>query len=191
VNEYTASNGVTVYPLERGLTFRFPDIGQSKWGINQEKVEALREFFRAEEDERLGRWRWPKNAGYIVYPDARYPHLVSVIDESTGLREVRSKSKAGHKRDNFERAAAAYFDAHPEPKPKPWADAEYGDVWRFRTGDDRRHALAWRAHVSWDLIDPRGRGITDVSDPIEALIANGDDEFATAIAERLVPEVQS
>jgi hypothetical protein len=136
VNEYTARNGVKIE--WDGDTLKVDTLAYfDRWGTH---YPALAEFFRAEEDERLGRWRWPENEGYIVYPDGRYPHLVSVIDESTGLREVRSKSKAGHKRDNFERAAAAYFDAHPEPKP--WHDAKEGEVWVITSAGGSRQDLA-------------------------------------------------
>jgi hypothetical protein len=136
MNEYTASNGVRVVKgFDSGTWFTIDmstvDNTVKLAGVH---VDALREFFRAEEDERLGRWRWPENEGYIVYPDARYPHLVAVIDESTGMREVRSKSKAGHKRDNFERAAAAYFDAHPEPKP--WHNAGADEAWELTVNGD-------------------------------------------------------
>jgi hypothetical protein len=27
------------------------------------------------------------------------------------------------------RAARAYFAAHPEPEPRPWEDAQEGEVW--------------------------------------------------------------
>jgi hypothetical protein len=138
VNEYTATNGVTVFPLERGMTFRFPDIGQSKWGINQEKVDALREFFRAEEDERLGRWRWPEKPEFIVFPSVAFQHpadsaLVQVVNEANGQsRSVRRDDPDRSLYGYFSEAAEAYFDAHPEPKP--WHNAKEGDVWEFKLG---------------------------------------------------------
>lgn len=121
MNDFTGPNGI-----------QFTKAGDGSWRWESGwppaiVTSALRELFRAEEDERLGRWRWPENPEYIVYPGRVLPHLAGVIDESTGLRELLSKAKAGHKRDNFERAAAAYFDAHPEQKP--WSTPEAGEVW--------------------------------------------------------------
>ena len=46
---FTASNGIRVIPLSKGLTFALPGSATpSQWGINQEKVDALREFFQHE-----------------------------------------------------------------------------------------------------------------------------------------------
>jgi hypothetical protein len=188
VNEYTASNGCAIKTGDRlptdyiELTVEHSDDSDRlNTLLKPREWEALREFFRAEEDERLGRWRWPENEGYIVYPDARYPHLVTVIDESTGLREFRSKSKAGHKRDNFERAAAAYFDAHREPKP--WHDAKFGEVWLLTfTGFETHGSSPWTVRP--------GRLTTDAAEFIYPqngnTIALNDTEITAA--RRIYPE---
>ena len=103
--------------------------------LNDRDVEALREFFQHERDQELGRWRWPENPEYVVYKapagerlrDARH---VTVSNESNGeaalLFEVASGGVSGGSSWARE-AARAYFAAHPEPKP--WHDAEDGEVW--------------------------------------------------------------
>jgi hypothetical protein len=88
---------------------------------------ALREFFRAEEDERLGRWRWPENPDYVVYPT----RTAATTCESCARR---TESVTGFKigfvaSSEAEWAARAYFAAHPEPKP--WHDAKPGEVWEI------------------------------------------------------------
>lgn len=90
----------------------------------------LIEAARAEEDERLGRWRWPENPSYVVYSrDARGLEGVLVVDERDGYqREFESRSSAEHLPGSIPaQAAVAYFDAHPEPKP--WHNAKPGEVW--------------------------------------------------------------
>ena len=111
---------------------------------------ALREFFRHEEDERLGRWRWPLKPNYIVVSYG--PDDVGVFDEEA-LDEARiyareSVSFAG----NFGGAAQAYFAAHPVCVPILLQAQEDGtDEWftiRTYPGDpgDRAHADA-SAHL--------------------------------------------
>ncbi len=101
----------------------------------EEENAARIEFYQHLRDKELGRWRWPENPDYVVYkapagervPDARH---VTVSNESNGeaawLFEVGSGGVSGGvswARD----AARAYFAAHPEPKP--WDEAEDGEVW--------------------------------------------------------------
>ena len=95
------------------------------WVAGQEGIDALREFFRAEEDERLGRWRWPVKPQYIVVADG--PYDVEVFDEEA-LDEARiyARDSVSFEGD-FGGAARAYFDAHPEPKP--WHEAQIDEVW--------------------------------------------------------------
>lgn len=130
MNEYTASNGVTITRYAESLEALDHDLESSAW-MTPRLVDALREFFRAEEDERLGRWRWPDNPEYVVYArdsvEGSRGRGFRVMDEAsgdtwsydeTGLRDCRGEAWE---------AARAYFDAHPEPKP--WHDAEEGDIW--------------------------------------------------------------
>jgi len=48
MSEYTASNGVKVLILANGIGFQLPGRDPSTFGMNPEKVEALREYFQHE-----------------------------------------------------------------------------------------------------------------------------------------------
>ena len=129
------------------------DSGVSEW------TDALREFFLHERDNELGRWRWPENPNYVVYPVPAGNDpctIVEVLDESCG-------QSVQYPRVYFERhgnaplspeaiAARAYFAAHPEPKP--WYGAQEGEAWAitvngkeypaiFQAGRFRDHAGLW------------------------------------------------
>lgn len=130
--EFKASNGVRVRIdnpyLDLHTGWNWKAVGRS------EETQALREFFQAERDEELGRWRWPENPDYVVYPK-----VGSEVEPTAGARVVHEKS--GRSKDVgrevisacdavvsvFGQAARTYFDAHPEPKP--WEDAKPGDIW--------------------------------------------------------------
>lgn len=105
--------------------------------IDAEMVPTLREFFQDERDEELGRWRWPENPEWIVYP--RRPGFAPlgdadllVINEVHGASmEYVAADDDGTEYVGVDEAAAkagrAYFEAHPEPKP--WEDAKAGEIW--------------------------------------------------------------
>jgi hypothetical protein len=141
VERFTASNGITVFVRDGGTVQFQHGTREKSSGILQifphsEWWQTLREFFRAEEDERLGRWRWPENPDYIVYPSDQVRlgeafGWIRVIHEPTAFDEMCNRhtefdgSRAGFQ---FADAARAFFDAHPEPKPA-WHDAVEGEVW--------------------------------------------------------------
>ena len=128
MNEYTASNGITVRRHEEGVGFHTDKTYKSR-NITPDEFDALREFFRAEEDERLERWRWPELPGYLVYhweqPQSAGVVVVSEL-EMVPSRVLYRDSDPENQTPEY-RAARAYFDAHPEPKP--WHDAEDGELW--------------------------------------------------------------
>lgn len=105
------------------------------------EADALRDFFQHELDEELGRWRWPENQDYVVYPVETIRGqvvAVSVLNEVYG--ETVQYPRANTVFYSGEgKAARAYFDAHPEsePKPKPWHDAKPGEVWEVTHEDGR------------------------------------------------------
>lgn len=119
MNDFTASNGVRVrrindWTVDVEATFE-------RYGV------AIREFFRAEEDERLGRWRWPDDPEYVVYA---VDEVLTVIDETDGSHQTFSavnRIRNAVSPNKWHRAAAAFLDAHPGPKP--WHDAKPDDVW--------------------------------------------------------------
>lgn len=133
MTEYTASNGYTILARENA-TVDWWSSDRRHTGIIQvfthsQVWQALREFFQHERDEELGRWRWPENPQYVVYP--RGDSGVHVLDEGSGIGSARFIHLNGDP-DNPTaeyQAAYAYFEAHPERKP--WEDAKPGEAWEI------------------------------------------------------------
>lgn len=137
--EFVASNGIRIrYGEYKGYFFA------TKHGDHYEEVghyaagslvdAAMAEYYRAKEDERLGRWRWPEYPEYVVYAPRDFTHYVRVLDESGAVWDVVYREGVEDRGSLTAQAAHAYFDAHPEPKP--WHDAKPGEVWllTFREG---------------------------------------------------------
>ncbi len=184
-DKFTASNGGTVERLSNGrytVTDNTPQrlneiatvLGRTSY-LDPAQIDTLREFFRAEEDERLGRWRWPENPDYVVYPDSvnTYPPVgaIRVWNLKTAVsRRYRDRGGVDGLGGHFDDAAAAYFDAHPEPNPEPaWAsasviswkegpDALLPHVALRDPGDAGRRDLGWHVDLnysgaSWHTLD--------------------------------------
>lgn len=124
MSEFKASNGIRrdfMEDLEEGLGYSFMEI------------DALAEFFQHKHDEEFGRWRWPENPGYVVYRKPEYDdedgRAALVLDERSGEGFLRWERVLDS--GVFGQAARAYFEAHPEPEPKPWHDAKPGEVWEI------------------------------------------------------------
>lgn len=143
MSNFVASNGIGVEINNDTGRIVFADTIRPSaplW-MGEGEIDALREYFQAEEDKRLGRWRWPENPDYVVYlvgeelVDVLREGTVSEITRGPGREQGISRQKAVEwDRDysqNFYGAARAYFDAHPEPKP--WHDAKPGEVWLITT----------------------------------------------------------
>ncbi|MDR7189743.1 hypothetical protein J2Y46_002569 [Microbacterium sp. BE35] len=154
---FTASNGVQI--TDRGGSLF---IGSTiLFGAGSTHGPALAEYFRAKEDERLGRWRWPENPEYVVYPAPRDGTKQAdfdafVVDEALGAsgEYVRADDDGNSivLASPLTLAARAYFAAHPVRKPVLLQAQEDGtDEWftiRTYPGDpgDRAHADA-SAHL--------------------------------------------
>lgn len=146
-DNFTASNGIIIAELQDPKRWTINPLNRSTQ-VDIFEMQALREFFRAEEDERLGRWRWPGDCDYVVTPAGN--HHVWTVHEPTGMAvyTVRGSQLAGA----FKDAARAYFDAHPEPKP--WDKAKRGEVWAFMIdGLDEEFAAALGEDKSWWWVD--------------------------------------
>lgn len=93
--------------------------------IGAERVADAEEYFQARRDAELGRWRSPRHPDYVVY---LIGYEALVIGEHVGLsqRFERGMVDASSSRVT-EQVAAAYFEAHPEPKP--WHSASKDDFW--------------------------------------------------------------
>lgn len=150
MDEFTASNGGTVKTLTNGrmkvanhtrerLTENAAWFESTAY-LDAEMVPTLREFFQAERDEELGRWRWPENRDYVVYDFDE--GIVRVVAESTGTQYVFERADATMHIGTFPESGAAcdYFDAHPEPKP--WEDAKPGEIWELTAESKTRQYAA-------------------------------------------------
>lgn len=127
MSTFTASNGVKIKPEDGNGAM------VSNVQLLDEEMDAAREFFQAEQDERLGRWRYPKDFRYIVYPLSS--DEVRVVDEETGATFTTRRPTREHPAGQLNHAlgaAVAYFAAHPEPKPE-WHGAKENEVWVLKT----------------------------------------------------------
>lgn len=107
--------------------------------LSVKETQAAREFFQHERDEELGRWRWPENPDYVVYPVIQSAHemafgqnlSVMVFHEPTGVLKgyCREEDQGGDLTREYPGAARAYFKAHPERKARPWSEARF-ITWR-------------------------------------------------------------
>ena len=88
MNDYVADNGASVHLDSNGrMTFR----RDSPLCVNTLEafwVQAAREFFQAERDEELGRWRDPENPNMVAYrtpeDDDGCGRCILLLDENTG-----------------------------------------------------------------------------------------------------------
>jgi len=130
---FIASNGLAIIPNKDGSVWW--EAGHAFTRVTQ----ALREFFLHERDQELGRWRWPEDRNYVVYPNPVADHELAfgddlsliILRESDGVMKGYAQDEDHHRNpergSEFARAARAYFAAHPEPKP--WHEAKPGEVW--------------------------------------------------------------
>lgn len=123
MSEFGASNGIRVWIDEVGFTRTEAPMPISKASTH---TDALREFFQNERDEELGRWRWPENPAWVVYPDGDGVIVLNETDPGGGLGQTRTtidRYPTSYGAD----AARAFFEAHPERRV--WSDAEI-IMWR-------------------------------------------------------------
>lgn len=119
MSEFVASNGARV-SVDKSGNLWLSENGHGLGLIEDGDASILREFFRAEEDERLGRWRWPENPEYVVYradDDARVLHEPSGQVWVITRRAVNGATYGGIQ--DWHRAARVFFDAHPDPLDMP------------------------------------------------------------------------
>lgn len=141
---FIASNGVRLTKNSHGIPVRVHfDAGHEYEGapgafvMGSPMGVAVGEFYQHLRDQELGRWRWPENPQYVVYEDKARCYInqpaVIVFNENDGASAMcgrdglYSASGIGALDKWCEPAAAAYFAAHQ--LPKPWHDAEPGEVW--------------------------------------------------------------
>lgn len=129
MDTFTASNGVHI-SKQPPLTDRGAWLMVDGHMTSPNDADAMREFFRAEEDERLARWRHADFQMFVAY--SYNDNWINVVDEAVGTVREHRREEVDACRDTAfpsqsERFARAYFDAHPEPKP--WHNAKPGEVW--------------------------------------------------------------
>ena len=106
----------------------------------QSQYEALREYFQAERDEELGRWRDPENPDMVCYPDVGDLDVVRVMYEGDGSRYYVTRIGWELTRPHYaSETAERYFAAHP-PK-KPWDAAQPDEVWALTINNDREEVF--------------------------------------------------
>ncbi|WP_323986238.1 hypothetical protein [Microbacterium plantarum] len=153
MEQYTASNGVIIHEQDGHVSLRSKEggvrvlvVGSDSFGtalkeyVNHVREEAIcqrADEVQAKRDHELGRWRW-LDSPYVVY--AEDANTVTVVHEGAPdmHRIRRGESYLSDELEQFFRAGAAYFDAHPEPKP--WHAAKPGEVWAIRIANTDREA---------------------------------------------------
>lgn len=177
MNTFTASNGMSV---ERRANEDVVIDGYTTF-MSDGTALALREFFRAEEDTRFGRWRYDSTT--VVYADGdravvldeRRPHLSNEFDR----RHFISPEPVVSTRLRL--AARAYFDAHPEPKPA-WHDAQPGEVWALK--------IAGSEEIAMRAVDAGHTRFWPIDGPEDAMTYGARSHAITA-GRRIWPEVAS
>lgn len=143
--EFTASNGVKITPTNAGKTgYATPPDGYDPAGTDYLSFDALvafREYFQAERDEQLGRVH---DGDYAIYPH-KDGQRIRIVSETDGRSWEYWRDSRSSPRNGPALIASVYFSNHPEPKP--WADANDGDIWMLR-GDD--HPGEDRAYIAVD-----------------------------------------
>ena len=140
---FTASNGTTVGNSFGWLVVTDPSPGVGATKLARLDVDALREYFQHRRDEELGRWRNPDRPNEVVYPQAN--GNIRVLDESNGRnlgwgREEALDKAFAHRLGMA--TARAYYAVHPEPEPKPWEEAQFGEAWLLNLHGDEGVAVA-------------------------------------------------
>lgn len=151
---FTASDGIEIHTNVEGLLVDNLK-GLRIHVIEPSATNALREYFRVERDEELGRWRDPEKPNMVVYPRGG-GNTVLVFDETTGFSYLvigRDYSPSPLADGSlYAPSAERYFAAHPEPEPNPWEEAETGEVWLLtRWGTEGPFLVTGGEFISTDL----------------------------------------
>ena len=100
-------------------------------------------------DAELGRWRWPENPDYVVYPIGDGDGVLAASERSGRSLQVSRRPESFHHRtprgaSDLARAASAYFEAHPASKP--WQCAKEGEGWVVTIGGEERLATVQESY---------------------------------------------
>lgn len=169
MTEFVASNGWKIRLTEKSGAAMIDVYGGSGGmvlNLLASQLFAVREFFQHERDIELGRWRSKGHPEYVVYPQDEENYGVIVVDESGSCNSdyVSVNMAAGSSpAPRVIEVAREFFAAHPEPKP--WHNANDGEVWALGlaggyhaasvavTGGKFVHGVKGDVRV-WELTDP-------------------------------------
>lgn len=149
IKNFEASNGISIFLEEappgtgwlksigwstpnRQAGDRDPEVLVFRMG--SEVDAALAEWYQHRRDQELGRKRWPENPDYVVYLQEGSPRVFNVFDEKTSYTYTYEETTAflGTNKDMFVLAGqAAKWFSQTFPKPKPWQNAQDGEVWEL------------------------------------------------------------
>lgn len=135
MDEFVAASGRKVRIRKDGSV----EFGLLNGYLPRESAFDAEEFFQAKRDEELGRWRYPLDPHWIAMEgnhnrDGR--RTVALFNEQTFESFLMNDRVLGTSIDHVSyRAARAFFEAHPQPKP--WHDAQAGEFWTVtHAGED-------------------------------------------------------
>ena len=124
MNDFVASNGIRIVAENDHLKVTATD-NRVRY-LLQDSTVALREFFLAERDAELGRWRSKEHPDCLVY--FSFDGRVIVVNERNGVSSpVYERGQFPGTTGLFAKIALEYFSSHPERKP--WHDAKEGESW--------------------------------------------------------------
>lgn len=126
--KFLASNGIYIVAEDDHLKVTATD-DRVRYLLRDSTI-ALREFFLAERDADLGRWRSSEHPGIYVVPFDHDPNLVQVVKEEGGTAYAQFSRNMALQSSSFDpmiQSAREWFETRPEPKP--WHDAKPGEVW--------------------------------------------------------------
>ena len=151
ITPFIASNGIEIVISEAGSLYA-TDGGNASASAGPKEVEAIREYFQRERDLELGRWRDSVNPNLVMYlmpkDENSADRAIRVMDETTGYEYVYEENNRTWWEDSEGRAAAErYFEAHP--KPKPWDEAEPGEVWELTDAGGVKRLWVWDEIDGW------------------------------------------
>ncbi|MBS0231747.1 MAG: hypothetical protein JSS52_11400 [Proteobacteria bacterium] len=133
MGEFVAASGRKVRIRKDGSV----EFGLMNGYLPKESVFDAEEYFRARRDEELGRWRYPYDPDFVVREidrDSFDRRRVEVLNERTFEKTVFNPVVATGESAKH-RAARAFFEAHPAPKP--WHGAQAGEFWTVtHAGED-------------------------------------------------------
>ena len=124
---------------------------------------------QAERDAALGRWRSVEHPDFVAYDHGdgriRFLRELDGVSYSFARDSMSIRYPAECAEFFFLVVAREFFEAHPEPEPKPWLDAQPGEVWLLTVnGDDSRIVTL----IGFDFRDFHGDYILLRSDSITA-----------------------